>query len=567
MFLDGNQLAERFARMPAQATFVLGETGFGTGRTATAAIQLFEAVAPPTCRLVVHSLEAYPLDFDTASAELARWPDLHERHRALKTGWPTPMPGLHAVRTGNPRVELLVWVGDAARTLAETSFAADAWFLDGFAPAKNPQMWSDAVFEGLANNSAQDATFATFTAAGFVRRGLVAAGFDVARVAGFGGKRHMLRGRFEGRPTKRRWDRVSARFPVLSARRCERVVVVGGGIAGAAAARELADQGVHIVVLEADRIASGASGNPAALLEPMLGDADNVLARWVTQGFLAASAAIDRWDLPATSCWSTHAGPRAEHQRDKVAACGHPAWVRPTERGLQLRSLVVSPRAWVHALLDHPRITVQEGVRVRSLDGLAARHGADAVVLANSAAAAELVPHLPLRRVRGQLGWSNGGVPLSGPLCASTYVLPELDGVQVWGATFGPDDLDTTVRPEEHLGIVAELASVFPVLPDVVPMAGARVSFRGVTGGRLPYVGPLYSPTEAERTRRGDGRPVFAASALTPDVWVSLAHGSRGFCGSFVAAWVLAQALGGAPHRVSRRLAAAVHPGRVALAR
>jgi tRNA 5-methylaminomethyl-2-thiouridine biosynthesis bifunctional protein len=565
VFLRGNELAERFARLPPNARFVLGETGFGTGRAAIAAIQLFEAVAPSTCQLVVHSTEAYPLDFATASAALQRWPDLHRRHAQLEDGWPDALPGLHDVPTGNARIHLLVWVGDTAETLRQTTFDAEAWFLDGFAPAKNPEMWSDAVFEGLVHNSASGATFATYTAAGRVRRGLQAVGFAVEKVAGFGTKRHMLRGRFTGSRRVRRWDRVSARYPVLPPRRCARVAVVGGGIAGAAVARELASAGVEVRVFEKDRVASGASGNPAALIEPMLGDANNVLARWVNQGFLAARTAIARWALPAQVHWSTHAGPRAAVQRQKIEACGHPDWVRATADGIQLRSLVVSPVEWVRTLLDHPRIAVREGVTVSSLDGAAL--GADAVVLANSAAAAELAPQLPLSWVRGQLAWSDSPLDLPGPLCASRYVLPAVHGRQVWGATFAPGDTDMRLRDADVRAIVADLAAAFPSLPANGAMDGGRVSLRGVSNGRLPLVGPLVSPGEAERTRRGDGRPVFAASAVNPDVWVSVGHGSRGFCSAFAAAWVVAQAIGGGPHRVPRRLASAVHPGRVVLSR
>ena len=562
VFLRGNALARRFAALADGTTFVLGETGFGTGRAVVAAILLFEATAPPSCRLVVHSLELDPLDFEIAAAQLTHWPALHARHEALRAGWPTHLRGVHAVASGNPRVELYVWVGDAAATLNVTSFRVNAWFLDGFAPAKNPRMWSDGVLQGVAHNSAAGATFATYTAAGFVRRGLEAAGFETARPPGFGDKRQMLTGRLV-RPSRRRWDKVSARYPTVEPRRCRRVVVVGAGIAGAATARELAARGVEVTVLEAARVASGASGNPAALLEAMVGDANNTPAQWISQGFLAGCAAARRWHLPSQWHWAVHRGERAAQQHRKVVEGGHPDWVRPVEGGFLLRSLLISPVEWVQRLLDGPGITVREGERVTSLTEVAERFQADAVVLANSAAAQTFAAHLPMRWVRGQLGWSTQDRGIVRPLCASKYVLPMVDGRQVWGASFGQGETTLELRDAENAAIVRELASVFASVPETVEMAGARASLRGVTDGRLPYVGPLFDSEEAMRTRRGDGRPVFGRSAVDERVWLTVAHGSRGFCSSFAGAWLLAEALGGAPHRIPKRLAAAVHPGRV----
>jgi len=197
VFLRGNRLAERFAALRAGEAFCIGETGFGTGLNFLCARRLFEECATPGATLVFRSIERWPL----APAELrvvhALWPALQRGADALAARWAPPAPGRHAWDFGAVRLELdIADVADALPAWPEAS--VDAWFLDGFAPARNPQMWSDAVLAQVARASRGGTTLATYTSVGRVRRGLQALGFAMQRVPGHGHKRDMLVGVFGG---------------------------------------------------------------------------------------------------------------------------------------------------------------------------------------------------------------------------------------------------------------------------------------------------------------------------------------------------------------------------------
>jgi tRNA 5-methylaminomethyl-2-thiouridine biosynthesis bifunctional protein len=193
VFVQGNRLAERFAALCGAQSFAIGETGFGTGLNFLCAWQLFEQAAAADARLEFHSVEAFPLDADALRAALALWPALRAPAQALCAAWAGAAPGRHRLQFG--RVHLLLDIDDVATALpCWAGHSIDAWFLDGFAPAKNPAMWADPVLAEVARASRPGASLATYTSAGRVRRGLQRCGFEVRRVPGFGSKREMLVG-------------------------------------------------------------------------------------------------------------------------------------------------------------------------------------------------------------------------------------------------------------------------------------------------------------------------------------------------------------------------------------
>src|SRR5690606_20489391 len=165
------------------------------------------------------------------------WPELAEAAAALTAAWPAGTPGFHRLDLPGFNATLDLAGGDAEWALNQWRGAADAWFLDGFAPSTNPGMWSDAVLDGVAARSAPGAAVATFTVAGVVRRGLTARGFAVEKRPGHGRKRERLEARLPG-------DRVESPAPT--------VAVIGAGIAGASAARALTALGLGGVVIEAE---------------------------------------------------------------------------------------------------------------------------------------------------------------------------------------------------------------------------------------------------------------------------------------------------------------------------
>jgi tRNA U34 5-methylaminomethyl-2-thiouridine-forming methyltransferase MnmC len=181
VFLAGNDLPARL-----QNGFHVAELGFGTGLNALALALMCEQTDDPEMRVKFTSFEAFPMDGADISKALDAFPEARAIAEGFLQAWST---GARAFAIGQVDVEVIT--GDARETLALWQGSADAWFLDGFSPAKNPELWEDELMVEVGKHTAANGTFATYTAAGFVRRALQSANFEVSRVPGFGRKRHM----------------------------------------------------------------------------------------------------------------------------------------------------------------------------------------------------------------------------------------------------------------------------------------------------------------------------------------------------------------------------------------
>ncbi|MCP1197874.1 tRNA (5-methylaminomethyl-2-thiouridine)(34)-methyltransferase MnmD [Notoacmeibacter sp. MSK16QG-6] len=196
VFLNGNRLWEQFAALSANETFVIGELGFGSGLNMLATTKLWGDTAPAGAMLKLVSFEKHLLDAGTMTEMLQPWPHLAALVEPLLNAVAVHSSGDLTVGLGHANdVELTILNGDAGTRMTDMPTPAGAWFLDGFSPAKNPDLWSSELMTDLANQTAPGGTFATYTAAGWVRRNLEAAGFWVEKRPGFGTKREMMVGR------------------------------------------------------------------------------------------------------------------------------------------------------------------------------------------------------------------------------------------------------------------------------------------------------------------------------------------------------------------------------------
>ncbi|WP_149587618.1 tRNA (5-methylaminomethyl-2-thiouridine)(34)-methyltransferase MnmD [Tabrizicola flagellatus] len=181
VFLAGNDLPARLCE-----GFQVAELGFGTGLNLLALLAEHRGPA----RVHYTSFEAFPLPAAEMERAHRAFPELDEISQRLLGQWAN---GARELKF--PNLTARIVVGDARQTLPAWEGRADAWFLDGFSPAKNPELWSDDLMRAVASHTAPGGTFATYTAAGHVRRALADAGFEVSRRPGFGRKRHMTTGR------------------------------------------------------------------------------------------------------------------------------------------------------------------------------------------------------------------------------------------------------------------------------------------------------------------------------------------------------------------------------------
>lgn len=610
VFLAHNRFAERCQALPAGGRLVVGETGFGTGLNFLCAWQAFAEHAPSDARLHFVSVEKFPLTQADLQRALALWPELAPWAGQLLAQYRAIHPGFQRLLLDGGRVVLTLMIGDVLECLPQLDARVDAWFLDGFAPSKNPEMWTDTLFAELARLSAPDATLATFTSAGFVRRGLIAAGFAVQRVKGFGHKREMLAGPFQAERTQRQipWFARPA-LPVGE----RHAVVIGAGLAGCATAASLAARGWRVTLLERhDDVAREASGNPQGVLYLKLSAHGTALSRLIVAGFGHTRRLLEHlqrgteWD--ACGVLQLAFDTREAERQSKLAAAFPGDLLQALPRsdaedragiGLPAGGLFYPDAGWVHPpalcrhLVQHPSIELrpyQEALSLSRQDDRWRIDGssgplaeAPVLVLACAAEIGRLLPqaNLPLKRIRGQitrLPASEASRTLRTVVCAEGYVAPARGGEHTLGASFDFHSDDLTPSVAEHAGNLQLLREISLDLAERLDSQAldpavleGRAAFRCTSPDYLPLVGPL-----AEQQAFAEAYAVLARDARqvpdTPCPWleglyINSGHGSRGLItaplsGELIAAW-----LDDEPLPVPRDVAEASHPNRFMLRR
>jgi tRNA 5-methylaminomethyl-2-thiouridine biosynthesis bifunctional protein len=543
VFLTGCGLPEAFA---GRDHFVVGELGFGTGLNIAALLDLWRREAPATARLHIFSIEAHPMGREDAARALAVWPELGEAATALLDAWPGRARGFHRVELPTFRATLDVAVMDVGEALAAWDGAADAWFLDGFSPALNPAMWSEDILAAVAARSAPGAKAATFTVAGFVRRGLQAAGFEIAKRPGFGRKKDRLEAWLPGEPAARP--------------RPASLAIIGGGIAAASLARAARAQGLTVTVIDDGE--APASGNPAALVTPALDAGGGPRAALPAQAF---ARAIDLYETLPEAIIARGVLQLAadEPAADRLAVVASQDLFEPGSMTLltsasqrlgepagaaleMADALVVEPAlvlsAWRGETLNasvHALDRTDTGWRLLDATGEEIAR-ADAIAVAAGAGLDALLPDISWRSVRGQASWTalDGAPPT--PAAFGGYAVPTRDGV-LFGATHDRNDRASDERPEDHRRNLGALAKGRPVLADRLSQAtlSGRAAVRVTTADHLALAGRLK-----------DG--LFLLSGL----------GGRGFClAPLLAEHVVAQVLS-IPSPLPRPLSRLVRPDR-----
>jgi tRNA 5-methylaminomethyl-2-thiouridine biosynthesis bifunctional protein len=590
VFIAGNGLP---ARWQGHDRFVVLETGFGLGNNFLATWQAWRD-DPRRCeRLVFISIDAHPLTRDELARSHAASP-LPALSVALQAAWPPLTPNLHALDFENGRVQLLLAFGDVQAWLPELVAAVDAFFLDGFAPARNPRMWDLRVCKALSRLAAPGATLATWSAAHALREHLTSAGFEVNLAPGTGGKRDITLARFAPAFTPRR-------APARAAARHQtdrHALIVGAGLAGCAAAWALSEQGWHSTVFDRRaQIACEASGNPAGLFHGIVNAQDGVHARFNRAAALLAQQAVRRaiadhgvdgavHGLLRLETTSTFAQMQATLRAlglprgyvdaldaDQAHALSglplaHPAWFYPGGGWVHPAGLA---RAWLERAGTLATLRTDSDVHAlqRSAAGwcLLAADGttlaeAPAVVLANAGDALRLLgrPDWPIEAVRGQISL----LPASAlalprlPVAGAGYLLPEVRGQAVFGATAQRGDDDASVRAADHAANLAQLARLTGTVfdADAATLQG-RTAWRWSATDRLPVIGAV--PDTSATAARLD-QPRFVPRL--PGLFVFTALGARGITWSALGARVLAACITGAPAPMEASLIDAVDPAR-----
>lgn len=583
VFLAGNGLPQRFADA---SRFHIGELGFGTGLNFLVAWEAWRnAQKPAGAKLHFFSVEAFPLTADDMARAHAAWPELAPLSKTLRDALPPPHPGFHQLALDRD-VTLTLFYGEALDGLSRAEAVIDAWFLDGFAPSKNPDMWSPELFAALARLSKPGATFSTFTVAGAVRRALESAGFEWEKRSGFGRKREMLAGRIaEPPPSVRRAPWFAKQSETLKPG--ARIAIIGAGVAGASLAYALSRAGFKPSVYDASGPAAGASGNPAGLVMPRLDLGDTAAGRFHASAYLHTLRLIEELRRENENrffnpCGVLHHATNEKERERQKKLFGQPAlpegWLELRNDGLFFpQGGVVDPRAFVRALLGDAPLTIAKVQRVQQREAGwrvvagESEENFDAVIMANGLEALRFADArtLPLAGSAGQIDWFPDADAPAHAHAFGPYAAPASNGGVVIGATYAPVAIGAEARFTEE-ATRSNISAVARALPDLAaglnPAASRpRASVRCTTPDRLPVAGPIpdwgFFGAAYDDLRLGRQKD-YRQAQMRPALYILTGLGSRGLVTAPLAAAMIAAEMTGAPSPVDLEVAQALHPAR-----
>ncbi|MGZ8205487.1 bifunctional tRNA (5-methylaminomethyl-2-thiouridine)(34)-methyltransferase MnmD/FAD-dependent 5-carboxymethylaminomethyl-2-thiouridine(34) oxidoreductase MnmC [Enterobacter hormaechei subsp. xiangfangensis] len=613
VFLDGNHLGTRFPEHP-RSLFVVAESGFGTGLnflTLWQAFDCFRAAYPEATLQRLHfiSFEKFPLTAHDLRLAHQRWPELAHWAEQLQTQWPPAIGGCHRLILDDGRVTLDLWLGDINDLTDKLDDSmnqkVDAWFLDGFAPAKNPDMWSPHLFSAMARLARPGATLATFTSAGFVRRGLQEAGFTMRKTKGFGRKRDMLVGVMEqdlAIPAQAPWF---ARRASTS----REVAIVGGGIASALLSLALLHRGWQVTLYCADEApATGASGNRQGALYPLLSSHDPALFQFFPAAFTFARRLYDSLPVAFDHDWCgvTQLGwdEKSQQKITQMLSLGLPediahavtaqqvtettgvdtgcggiqyplgGWLCPAELTSAAIALGQSRGLTVHYAHKVQSLSRTAHWKLRFADGKEAQHAS--VVLANGHHITQFTQtaSLAVYPVGGQVSHIPTAPQLSKlrqVLCYDGYLTPQnpSNGHHCIGASYHRGETDMQYSEADQQQNRQRLVDCFPDASWAkevdVSEGQARCGVRCATRDHLPMAGnvPDYDATLEVYQDLADSKETAVSAPVHPELFMLGGLGSRGLCSAPLLAEALAAQMSDEPVPLDRVTLAGLNPNRL----
>lgn len=615
VFIQHNQLQQRFSVLES-THFTIAETGFGTGLNFLNTWKLWRETAPKGKKLYFISTELYPLSPKDLQQSLAQWQELQDLSELLIKHYPLNLQGLHCIEFVDG-VTLLLYFGDVLDGLSafienthpnltyQPQRAVDAWFLDGFNPKQNEGMWQDAVFHLMAKLSKSDTTLATFTAAGFVRRGLQSAGFELQKVKGFGNKREMLTGIYKGLPhstvdnqAHKRHSPYGHFWPIYrSEQSIQSVLVIGAGIAGCTTAWTLAKAGLKVTLVDKDAaIMQQASGNPQAVLFPKLSLDNSLFAEFNLHSLLYALRFYQQEELKTAF---HHSGllqldSKTSQKLKKLVIAGLQESLTAEQASdlcqslLQEQALHYPATGWIdtqqlaQCFIQSGLFEFVAGQNIHSLKRVEnhwqacsnnQRFSADAVILCNAQAANQLLgKSLPTKTIRGQItSFSASHLPqLQNIICKDSYICPPLNNYYTCGASFDLHNHSSEISLENQQ---ENLSKVQQLLPDFakheLQATSNRVNFRCTSPDYLPITGPIPNYPKFEQDYafyQHNAKAMIPALGNYQDgLFVNIGFGSRGFSSAPIAAALLRSYILKQPYPLPFSLIAGLNPARFAI--
>lgn len=603
IFLDGNKLPNRMIK---QDLFTIAETGFGTGLNFLNTVYALQKLKEHNTRLHFISTEKYPLDIKDLEKIYLKWPQFKPITDQVLAQYPSKIKGFHHINLFNGKIRLTLLFGDSTIGYSSLSAQVDAWFLDGFSPSKNPDMWSPELFQQISRLSKLGTTFSTFTSASKIRRGLQSVGFDVSKKSGYGKKREISLGTFidKGIPTfdTKPW------FSLPKSKRPEEVTIIGGGLSGCSTAYSLAQRGIKVTLIEKEaKLASAGSGNRQGALYAKLPVTPTKQGELHLSGFLYTVNFLKLND-PDNSFWSqcgvaqlATKDSEAMKQRELIDNEYYPDTLVQSKTAKELTDICgssvvhdglffpdagwVSPVDFCQFLSDHPNITViQRDInaiqhtnnRWQLTDSDSKHLHCSHLVICNAELANQfsVTEHLPLKAIRGQVSITpeNTDLPkLKTVICGEGYISPAQNGKYCFGATFDLKGKERDVTASDHNKNLNKLSAALPdfhqsITEQNLSLSG-RTAFRCSTPDYMPIVGPApmydkYVDTFARLRKDKNWRFDDAKANHYPNLYLNTGHGSKGLITCPIAADLIASMICNEPLPLPKNLIDAINPSR-----
>ena len=557
VFLNGNDLTERLSQLHDYQYFCVGETGFGTGLNILTLWQLWQQVRLDNhSHLHVVSVEKFPLNKADLIRALNVWTELKPLAEKLIQQYPLPIAGCHRLSFPEERFSIDLWLGDAQDifpTIPKTQ-TVNAWFLDGFAPSCNPDMWQANVLDHMVRLSDFGTTFASFSVAGVLKRGLKQHVIQISRPRGFGHKREMLKAIWldtsQTETQSQDSETTIAAPPKSETSKQRKIAIIGAGIAGLSSAWAFAQRGHQVTIYEQNEPLSGASGNPLALLNPKLCPIEQAHEHLMTLSWQHALNFYPQFKAFRPIQVQQIALKNADELSGLVEQ--YPENVLTANTTLECfpetefpsltlhQAGAVSPHQLRDEILQHANIRIEK-VKISRLESTDSQVTlwqdqqiiaiTDHAIVCCAKQSAELFENYPvLKPIRGQVSWvENSQRPLALDQAYSYggYCM-QLDTAQlILGASFYPNRDDAEVLTEDHVHNYELIHNVFPKyaqgLPSVDTWQG-RASVRAQSLDYLPLVGKIQNFGQIY-TFAGLGSKGFLFAPLCSEILAALILG------------------------------------------
>ena len=506
VFINGNNLQERFRELK-DSTFYIGEIGFGIGISFLTTCRSWLKNSQKDQVLTFYSFDKYLFQLKDFKKILDTYPELKEYSEEFEKSYPKNVKGVQKISLFEGRISLNLVIGDINQTqeYLELIKGIDAWFLDGFSPSKNPDLWSKKLFDLISNSCNRHATFATYTSAGTVKQNLKKSGFDIKKTDGFSNKRHMLKGiSYSGQEKKETPSKVA---------------VIGSGIAGCLLSYSLAKKGIEVDLFEqSDDICSGASSHELLVTYPRLSAHDNAYGRFNLSSYLYA---VNFYDNLNSTAWQktgvlvlNHdqtSNKRQESLMQNRVDKDIYQHVSPKEASqisgikLKLDGLLyrdagyILPQQMCEVLIDSPNINLKTSSRIESLSrdkqitsfkigDQEYKYGA--VCLCTGSDTLKILNLKGASIKRGQTTHLEEDPDISQinlPICAKGYISPMVNNIHVLGSSYSNlEHLD--IDHDEHISNIENFKIIYN--GDVAIHSG-KAGFRAVSKDHLPIVGEI----------------------------------------------------------------------------